>query len=516
MSRAAAARGAKTPESVLVAGGMVVVVAGVAGVALGLERINFDVIVGVMTLLCLVLLSIPAFRYVSRAERDPGVLPILYAAMAAKIVGTLVRYFFITVIYNDNGDAGVYSQAGAIFMQAYRQGIFSVEVAGLSNRGAETARIAMVVGFVYLVTGVSRYAASFVFSWMCLTGQVLMYRAFKRGVPEGDHRRYSYLVLLLPSMLFWPSSIGKEALMVFFIGLVCYGAAQLLGPRVRLWGLLVFAAGAAGLLFIRPHMALIAITALGFAAAVGTIVGFTGEIDKKAKSRAFVVRLVALVVLVGGGVMATTQVSKVLGDGTEGAAGITGVLARTQAQTAEGGSKFNAVAVTNPTQLPAAAVTVLFRPFPWESRNLNGVIASAEGVLLASLMIVGRRRLLSWVKFLGRRPYLVFCLAYAMTFIVAFSYIGNFGILARQRTQMMPLAVTLLGMPAAARARSGWFGGLATRSRSESADDDVPAPVVDAVGAHGPLHPGSVLTPRVQSGSVRSTVDQIPQGDAQR
>lgn len=509
---------ARTPEAVYVVGGMVVIVGGVVGVAVGLERINFDVIVGVMTLLFLTMVSIPALRYVSRVEKDPKLLPILYGALAAKVVGTLVRYFFITVIYNDNGDAGVYSGAGAILMQSYRQGIFAVEVPGLSARGAETARIAMVVGFIYLITGVSRYAASFVFSWMCFTGQVLMYRAFKRGVPEGDHRRYAVLVLFLPSMLFWPSSIGKEALMVFCIGFVSYGAAQLLGARVKISGIVTFSLGAAGLLFIRPHMALIAITALGFAAAVSTVVGFSGEVDKKAKSKAFAVRMVALVVLIGGGLGATTQVSKVLGDGTEGTAGITGVLARTQAQTAEGGSKFNAVAVTNPAQFPAATVTVLFRPFPWEARNLNGVIASGEGFLLLTLMVIGRRRLLSWARMLGKRPYLVFCLAYAATFIVAFSYIGNFGILARQRTQMLPLALTPLGMPLAARRRSGLFGGKADEVPEHAPVVPVGAPVLPPDIAPSPpgARPAPVLTPRLQSGSVQSEVGRLPRGDGQR
>ena len=34
--------------------------------------------------------------------------------------------------------------------------------------------------------------------------------------------------VLRPSLLFWPSSIGKDALMVFFLGLASYGASRLL------------------------------------------------------------------------------------------------------------------------------------------------------------------------------------------------------------------------------------------------------------------------------------------------
>ena len=35
------------------------------------------------------------------------------------------------------------------------------------------------------------------------------------GLPTGDHRRYALLVFFMPSLLFWPSSIGKESWMLF-------------------------------------------------------------------------------------------------------------------------------------------------------------------------------------------------------------------------------------------------------------------------------------------------------------
>jgi len=190
-----------------------------------------------------------------------------------------------------------------------------------------------------------------------------------------------------------------------------------------------------------------------------------------------------------------------------GAGGITGVLKRTQAQTAEGGSKFDPPAVVSPAQIPSAVMTVLFRPYPWEAHNLNGLIAASEGVLLVVLLVTGRRRLLYWAKMLGRRPYLVFALAYAFIFVLAFSYIGNFGILARQRTQMIPLALTMLGMPALVRNRPSWFGARWQRSRgvrSTAADDDrtgppqpdspdemLPSPQAAPAGARLPSLPSS-------------------------
>lgn len=425
----------------------------------GMDLLNFDVVMGIITALILALLTVPMLKWVARKE-DPSILPLLYWGFVFKLVFTLVRYYVIAVVYDDNGDAGLYSTGGSIFMELYRSGHLVFEIPQLASRGAETNRIAAVVGMVYMVTGVSRYAASFVFAWLCFVGQVLMYRAFRRAVPDGDSRRYALLVLLLPSMLFWPSSIGKEALMVFSIGVASYGAAQLLAEPVRGVGLPIFLAGVSGLFFVRPHMALIAIVSLAMAGGVSVISGFSQETDKRASARPFAVRLVAVVVLLAAAGFATTQVGKVLGTGSgdESDQGLSGVLARTKGQTAEGGSVFRPIAVTSPVEIPAATVTVLVRPFPWEAHSLNSVIASSEGLLLLGLLVAGRRRLLSWVKALPRRPYLVYCLAFTMTFVIAFSYIANFGILARQRTQMIPLMLTVLSMPVAARARASWLG----------------------------------------------------------
>lgn len=465
-----------------------VIAAIVAVVGFGLDRITLDVLTGALTVLVLFVVSVPLLQRIARVEGDPGMTRILLWGLFAKFVFTLVRYFVINVVYAGNADAGVYSDGGAYLAPLYRAGHFTTDIPVLSGRGEETARIAVVVGVVYAITGVSKYAASFVFAWICFVGQVLMWRAFKRAVPEGDHRRYALLVLFLPSMLFWPSSIGKEAVMVASIGLVSYGAALILGDRVSVAGVATFLAGAGCLAFIRPHMAVIALVALGFASLVGTLAGFR----RSASPRIFIVRVLALIVLVIAASAAVSQTSRVLGSGSDSAStseesGISGVFAKTEEQTKQGGSEYAPVAVNSPAELPAGVVTVLFRPFPWEAHNMNGLIASAEGLLLIGLFVVGHRRLITWARTLLKRPYLVYAAAYELTFIVTFSYIANFGILARQRTQMLPLVLTMIAMYPAARTRSSWLGSrpTATEPVAEiSADVDgepEPAAVGDGV-----------------------------------
>ena len=136
-----------------------------------IDLLKFDALMGMITVLILAIITVPLLRWVARRD-DPGVIKILFWGLVLKTVFTMVRYFVITVIYGDNGDAGVYAGGGAVLMDLYRHGHFVLEVPQLANRGAETNRIAVVVGAIYLVTGVSRYAASFVFSWLCFVAHV--------------------------------------------------------------------------------------------------------------------------------------------------------------------------------------------------------------------------------------------------------------------------------------------------------------------------------------------------------
>jgi hypothetical protein len=119
------------------------------------------------------------------------------------------------------------------------------------------------------------------------------------------------------------------------------------------------------------------------------------------------------------------------------------VLTETQARTSDDGSEFDAVAARSPFDIPGAAFSVLFRPLPYEARNLQTLVTSLEGAVLLILFVRNWRRLANIVP--GRRnPYLAFVGTYSLLFVVAFSNFGNFGLLARQRVQLFPFVLVLL------------------------------------------------------------------------
>jgi hypothetical protein len=70
------------------------------------------------------------------------------------------------------------------------------------------------------------------------------------------------------------------------------------------------------------------------------------------------------------------------------------------------------------------------------------------------------------LRSLRDQPYLVFCLAYTLLFLVAYSSFANFGLLARQRVQLYPLFLVLFSLPPINAARPA-------TSRSQPASEAV-------------------------------------------
>lgn len=430
-------------------GGLLLVATVLVTFSLLLGLAALDVWSGIIIFLMIVSGAVPVLRWVARKEGDPWLFKVMFSALIVKLLFSLVRYFFIFVIYGGNGDAGVYHEAGTEFARRFAAGEPIHPIPIIQNFPVETHWIGDIIGVFYTVTSPSAYAGFFFFSTLCFMGQVLIVRGFKIAVPEGDHRRMAVLVLFIPSLLFWPSSIGKEALMICCIGLVVYGGALLLAPRPQLRGIAFFATGLVALAFVRPHIAYMSVGALGLAMAMAVISGQRGPTGSSTKAR--LLRTIALVAVLGLASFAATRMGSALSGGEDG--GTASTLQAASQQTAQGGSEFAPMFVSTPLDLPAGLLSVLFRPFPWEARSVNALIAGAEGMLLLGLFAVSWRRLLSFPKLALKRPFLVFAGTYVVVFAIGFSYLANFGILARQRTQMLPIVMVLLALPVAIPAR---------------------------------------------------------------
>jgi hypothetical protein len=386
-------------------------------------------------------ITLPLCSAVGRAQNDVRLTRLLGVALVLKMIGACVRYAVAFQVYNGEADSRVYDHAGRQLAAHFRAGHFDFGTGAIKN----THFIEVLTGIIYAIIGNTQLGGFFVYSWLGFLGLYFFYRAFALAVPRGDHRRYALLLFFMPSLLFWSSSIGKEAWMTLTLGMVAYGAARAFARKP--FGFVFLGLGLWGTEVVRPHMALLILGGLVPAYLIRRAPAFSDTKRKQSLKMFGLAALVVAIVITLGGVEQRFKVSTVDAQTADQ------VFTDTQDQTTQGGSSFTPTRVHNPIQLPVAVVTVLFRPFPGEASTTQGVVSAFEGAFLMIVCLRSLRRLRRIPAEMIQTPYVLFALVYVLVFVYAFSTIGNFGILVRQRVQVYPLFFVLLAIPAMARKR---------------------------------------------------------------
>lgn len=373
-------------------------------------------------LFCIVLA--PFLSRLARVQTTFKLLPIMY-------LGLLLRFLAAYFRLENAADAIYYHRYGQIIAPEFKSLNFGVDVRG-EVPGTGTVRY--ISGLITVLTGSSIFAEFLVFTTFAFIGVVFFYKAFVTALPNGDHRRYALLIFLWPSMVYWPSSVGKEAILTFSIGLASYGAARVF--RRQLTGIPVLVFGLWLTFMVRPHIALTMLIAIGLAFVFARGRGNSASVTA-GKLLAFFI-----LVLVGGVLMGRT--ASFLGVDSLDQGGIESALETTTDQTSQGGSEFTPVQADNPVRFPAAIATVLLRPFPNEAHNFESFGTSLEGFVLLLLIGGSWARLKQLPRALLQEAYVLYSMAAMLMFCFIFSYVANFGILARQRTQIFPLLFVLV------------------------------------------------------------------------
>jgi hypothetical protein len=415
----------------------VVAVTGIlVALAYGMNHTRYIVWGGFWVAPVLLILSVPIASRAARLDGDAIGRIVLIAAAVKVLVAPLLRYWMAFSLYGGGSDSVLYHQAGVQLAPLFRHGNY----AGLGHISG-TRFLEILAGHVYALIGPTRLGGFMVFSWLGFLGCYLFYRAFRTTYPQGDGRRYALMVFFFPSLLFWPSSIGKEAFMILVLGASALGAAQLFGGRLR--GLLWLTLGIWGAAVVRPHVALI--VGAGLAAAAPIVLLRGGAAERPRRGRLGGAVLIIGMLLAGSTLIGVTE--KFFGLKSLNNETAQEQLDEVTRRSGKSGSTFTAVSSSGPAGFALSGITVLFRPFPFEVRNAQAVVTGFEGVVLMGFCVVSARRFVRLPVEIVRKPYMAFAIVYTFAFIFAFSSIVNFGILARQRSQLLPVLFVLLCLP---------------------------------------------------------------------
>jgi hypothetical protein len=401
--------------------------------------------------------TVPIALRLSDREGQRWLLPLVLGSLGLHFLGSALQIVVVRAFYANVADFHLYDGQGAALTEAWHSGNWSLT--GLEIPG--TGTVSVVTGAVYTLFGVDQLGGFLVFSWFSLMGLVAFYRAFRIALPEAQDKRYAVLIFLLPSLWYWPSAAGKEALMLLALGLMTLGAAHLLRSHWR--GFVPLLAGSLLGAAIRPHE--VALVFGSFAVAAVT---------QKVTRRTLVTpvrRIVTLLlVFVGGGILALVT-ARFLGitsfDSASIAQAVNGAAQATQGE-GEGFGSSHSSWSANPLFFPVDVYIVLFLPLPFQVASSTQAIAALENLSILALIAFSWRSLVSVPRQLRQSPFVAMCLVYSIGFLYLFAALGNVGLLARERTLLFPFLFVLFALPGST-ARRRPAGPRVSRSRDRSA-----------------------------------------------
>lgn len=388
-------------------------------------------------------ITVPIAIRLGQREERPWLTTLVLVSFGAHLLGSALQVVVVARVYENVADFHLYDGQGADLLEAWKSGSFPLD--GLEIPG--TGTVSIVTGAVYALVGVDQLGGFFVFSWLGLLGLIASYRAFRLMVPDGNDKLYAVLLFLMPSLFYWPSVAGKEAVMLLALSWMALGAAYLFAGQA-VAALRVMAPGLVLGSFIRPHEVALLFGAFCLAILLRPV---------RQPSLTSSLRKAATIVVVGSvGVVIAKVTASFLGISSLSPAALAAALNDAHVATQGEGEGFESShSAWNPSPLyfPEDVYLVLFKPLPFEATEMTQVIASIENVFILLIVLYCWRSILSVPRHL-RSPYIVMATVYSLAFLYLFASLGNVGLLVRERTLLFPLFFVLFALPPMGRRKS--------------------------------------------------------------
>lgn len=403
--------------------------------------------------LCLVVVGIVLLAmWIGRGNRPLRQTRLLLLGLGTSVVGSL-GYLLLVGGYYGGGDYLLYYRAGLEYSALLTGGEWEEALLQFVGEGGQwwgTAFTIHLSGLLFALIGPTQAGAFLVFGLLGYAGVLCIWVAARRSFPDFNANRYLRWLVLYPSLWFWAGALGKDAVVLFGVGLATVGLAGRDG-RTR-W--VTLGLGLAAVFVIRPQVA----ATLGFALVAGHWLATVNHFS--------LVRGVQGVALLAAGVGVVTMASGALGFELFDSQAVTEYVDSRSSVSQRGGSAIEGL--EGGVSLWLAPVNTLFRPFPWEANGITGLLASIE--MLVLWVVAWRRRgeVVSFVRAYRHTPLLWMSLVFVLLYATALGMaIGNFGILARQRVHILPFLLLLI---AGARERPGTspFSPSAARPRGRA------------------------------------------------
>jgi hypothetical protein len=306
-------------------------------------------------------------------------------------IGGLVAYNIYVGVFGLS-DTFIYVEHGQELAEAIRNiahGDYSylTDTPFWSPIGSQTYRMYSLVGFLLFLSGGSYLMANVLLAAFGFLGHVLLCKAATQDIAQPRTRRWLEAgILLLPSFNFWSGALLKDVIGIAGLGFSFFYWEQIQRGSLNVRTLLGLLAGYYLLFLFRIQV----LPAFIIASLLSLVVGFKSgqqHFEKKALITMIVVPLLALGCTIGYNlyVEQTGMHVTVLIERMQEMAQWYSDNGYDQVGTVLRGAGWTALIAA----APFAVMNVLFRPFPWDVRNLPMALSALENTALIVLTIRG-------------------------------------------------------------------------------------------------------------------------------
>lgn len=281
---------------------------------------------------------------------------------------------------------------------------------------------------------------SLIFSFAAFIGTCLLYITFYK-LCQSCNKWLAILVLLSPSTLFWSVAINKDSISIFALGLLAYGLFEMVYQKkynLKTKGAILFGV----LIFVNVKVYIL----LSFIIAAALLI----ILLKLSKLKTYIAKFIIGIVVLGSLAMIVITLNSVGGE--DNILTFKGLMNRMLvnylylSKNAGAGSAYDlgeltADAFSMVNVIPDAIIVSLFRPFPWEIRNMAMLVSALESMftVLLTLFVIIQSRVIGFLIQLIKNKMVFFCIVFSLTFAFFVGVTsGNFGTLVRYKIPLLP------------------------------------------------------------------------------
>ncbi len=287
-----------------------------------------------------------------------------------------------------------------------------------------TGAVTVLTSYLSSIFGLSFFATSLVYNIFGFIG-LLAFDASLHFITSQKNKavcRFAEFIVFLPSISFWSSGIGKDSLAFLSIGLVLWGA---LNVKKRV---LIIIPAILIMLLVRPHIAGVLVFAFGFSMLLYS------RISLLYRYAIGVLAITAFVFLIPLG-MNYTKTQNI-----SNSKDIEKYIHTRALYNMQGGG---GVDISN-MPIPLQVVTYLFRPLPFEAKNVPFLVVSLENIVLLYLFIIGVNAIIK-KRYRSSGENRFFMWIYSLiTLLMLSTTTANLGISVRQKWMFTPMLIFLM------------------------------------------------------------------------